>query len=83
MSTNLYYRRVEPKKARILGTGLKWAIEKRYGYGPVTFTTADVLFLEGVRAACPQSDCEMAKDATTLIAAIEDSPSGVEVWVAE
>ena len=88
MSRNLYWRVVCPQKRATLGDGLKWAIEKQYGHRPVTLRTADIPFLEGVRAAQGMSGPslaykETAHDCDTLIAAIENNPDGVEVWIAE
>lgn len=68
MSTNLEWEPAR-RKRKELGTGLKWALQKKYGH-PVrhTFTQADVPFLEGVVAAA--DDKETGKDAQKLIDAI-------------
>ena len=80
MSQNLHWRRADPKRAKTLGCGLKWAIEKKFGHGPHLFTSANLDYLEGIRDGHHQDD-ETAKDAQTLIDAIETSEAGVEVWI--
>lgn len=83
MSTNLYWKKVVPARHKTLGDGLKWAIQRKYGHGPVVLTEADIPFLEGVQAAQFKEDNETARDAQTLIEAIHDNEPGIEVWVAE
>lgn len=84
MSTNLYYRKVTPKKEKTLCTGLKWPIERHYGRGPVILTTRDVLFLQGVMSTVDEAGkSDVADDCQALIDLILESDSGVEVWIAE
>lgn len=83
MSTNLYWKKVTPTRHKTLGDGLKWAIEKRYGRGPVVLMQTDIPFLEGVQAAQRSGTEETATDCQTLIDAIYDNEAGVEVWIAE
>lgn len=83
MSTNLYWKKVNPTRDKTLGDGLKWAIQKRYDRGPVVLTERDIAFLEGVQAAQFTDKEETANDCQTLIDAIHENEAGVEVWIAE
>jgi hypothetical protein len=85
MSQKLYYERVKPSRAKSLGCGLKWAIQRQYFSGmgtDVTFGSSDIPFLRGVQAAS-QEKSEQWRDCEILIEEIKQSPDGVRVWVAE
>lgn len=81
MSTNLYYEPVKPSKAKTLGDGLKWAIQKYYGSDHV-FTRSDIGFLKGVKAAQFKSGSDVDDDCDKLIEVIEQYGE-VRVWIEE
>lgn len=80
MSTNLYYEPTRPRKPKVLGDGLKWAIREYYGSDERVFTRSDIGFIQGVKATTNSDDTK--RDCATLIEAIEQHGE-VSVWIAE
>lgn len=83
MSTNLYWELVKPSRPKTLSTGLKWAIQDKYGSGPVTLTNGeDAAFLEGVRAGA-KGDKDTVESCNALLNALDTHEHGVRIWIAE
>lgn len=79
MSTNLYWARVTNRPRKTLSTGLKWAIERKFGRNTV-LGESHIGWLEGVADA--SNDDETRQSCETLIEVIRED-GAVEVWVEE
>lgn len=80
MSTNLYWARVTNRPRKTLSTGLKWAIERKFGRN-VVLGESHIGWLEGVSDA-NHIDRETQESCQTLIEVIRED-GVVELWVAE
>lgn len=82
ISTRLYWQPVRRVKERTVGTGLKWALQSRYGqhFAAATMGSESVQFLENLRASASSEDVK--KDCRMLLEAIKKFGS-IEVWVDE